>query len=73
MTACAAFRDIRINAPTLAMCVLFRGRRQWPQARESADPGGHEACGSVRRYTFEFPWPAATCADPGLHSPLDIL
>ena len=47
MTTCVAFRDVKNNAPTLA--VFFRGRRQWPQARKSADPGGHRGVRGCRR------------------------
>ena len=32
--------------------LFFRGRRQWPQASQSADPGGHEACGAHCEYVL---------------------
>ena len=51
MTTYIAFRDVKAILQ-LWRC-FFRGRRQWPQARKSADPGGHEACGAVGRFE---PW-----------------
>ena len=42
--------DMKMNMNSctkmMSMSDSFRGRRQRPQACESADPGGHEACGA---------------------------
>ena len=43
--------NVKNNAPTLVVA-FFRGRRQWPQARKSADPGGQRGVRGCRRARY---------------------
>ncbi len=44
--------SIRLDANRLNY-IPFRGRRQWPQARKSADPGGHGGVWGSGRYAVK--------------------
>ena len=53
-------------APTLVVFLFFRGRRQWPQARESADPGGHRGVRGCREVYLRIVLPLRVSGARGL-------